>query len=41
MPQINYALSKEEYIEKKQQEQQEILKTLEQGVKEVFTSDKL
>lgn len=40
MSQSSYQLSKEDYIEKKQQEQQDMLKQLEQGVKEVFTSEK-
>ena len=40
MSQPSYPLSKEEYIEKKQIEQQEAIQKLEQGVKEVFTSEK-
>ena len=40
MSQTSYPLSKEEYIEKKQTEQQEAIQKLEQGVKEIFTSEK-
>ena len=40
MSQSNYPLSKEDYIQKKQQEQQDALAKLEQGVQEVFTSEK-
>ena len=40
MSQSSYPLSKEEYIDKKQKEQQDALKKLEEGVKEVFTSEK-
>lgn len=40
MSQPSYSLSKEEYIEKKQTEQQEAIQKLEQGVKEIFTSEK-
>ena len=40
MSQPSYPLSKEEYIEKKQTEQQEAIQKLEQGVKEIFTSEK-
>lgn len=40
MTQSTYPLPKEEYIEKKKQEQQEIIQKLEQGIKVVFTSDK-
>jgi len=40
MSQPSYPLTKEEYIEKKQTEQQEAIQKLEQGVKEIFTSEK-
>jgi len=40
MSQPTYPLPKDEYIEKKQTEQQEAIQKLEQGVKEIFTSEK-
>lgn len=40
MTQATNTLPKDEYIIKKKQEQQDILKRLEQGVKDVFSSDK-
>jgi len=40
MSQSTYPLPKEEYIQRKQQEQQDALAKLEQGVKDVFTSEK-